>query len=188
MRPPASVLGRPLSLGAAFASVALVSACGAGQYGYDREYVPLGDEDDYLEQATEVTYEEVRRNPADYRSAMVGWFGVVTALDADANGRARVALTYRTHQPRHLCRDETAGSCRVTVSDRAGGPFSAVIEMRPEDRAGQDRMWIGSLVKVYGLPSGDFDEQGGPVLQAQHYRHWPRGTYVTTGAASAMRR
>lgn len=170
------------------AIAAVLSACGAGgDYGYSREYSPLGDEEDFMEQATPVTYEEVRRDPADYRNVTVGWFGIVTGV-SDEGGTTTVALDHRTHRDRHLCRDETDGSCRVTISDRSGGPFSTLVALRPEDRDGEARLWVGSLVKVYGSPTGDFDADGGPMIQASYYRHWPRGTYVTTGAAGSMRR
>lgn len=169
----------------------LLTACGgAGQYGFAREYVPLDAEEPYIEETTEISYEEVRRDPADFSEATVAWFGVVTAVAVDPSGSAPalVSMTFRTHQARHLCRDETRGSCRVTVSERAGGPFSALVEIRPDDRDGETRLWNGSLLKVYGVPTGDFDDEGGPILRARWYRHWPRGYFVTTGAAGAMRR
>ncbi len=62
------------------------------------------------------------------------------------------------------------------------------MEIRPEDREGENRLWVGSLVKVYGSPTGDFDEEGGPILQSAWYRLWPHGKYVTTGARGSMRR
>ena len=163
--------------------------CGAGQYGYAREYEPLGDEDDLIEAEQPASYEEVKRDPNAFRSQLIGWFGVVTAVAAGENGEAQVAMTHRVHQDRHLCADETAGSCRVTVSERQSGPFTALIRLRPEDAAGhEDRVWIGSLIKVYGSPTGDFDAEGGPVLRARWYRHWPRGYYRTTAARGLMRR
>ncbi len=171
------------------AAVCLVTACGgAGPFGYAREYVALDDEETHMLQASAITYEEVRRDPDEFLDRTVGWFGVVTQVDLEGDGAATVAATFRTHQARHLCRDETASSCRVTVSEREGGPFSSRLQLRPEDRDGRDRLWVGSLIKVYGAPTGAFDEEGGPVLEADWYRHWPRGTYVTTGAASSMRR
>ena len=98
-------------------------------------------------------------------------------------------MLVRTHQDRHLCEDETEGSCRVTVSDRDGGPFSAVIALAPEDTAGENRVQTGSLLRVYGpLIPGQYDAQGGPVLRAQFYRHFPRGQYVTTAARGSWRR
>lgn len=166
----------------------LVGCGGAGQYSYAREYVPLGDEEDFMEQTSAVTYEEVRRDPADFRESQVGWFGIVTGVQPGEGGNATVALTFRNYRERHLCADERASSCRVTVSERVGGPFSILLQMRPEDRDGQERIWVGSLIKVYGSPTGDFDDEGGPLVRAAYYRHWPRGTYVTTGAAGSMRR
>jgi len=166
----------------------LLCACGGGQYGYDREYVTHGDEDPYMERVAQVSYEDVRRDPADYRSSLLGWFAVVTSVERDAGNRTLIHGTHRIHQARHLCSDETSGSCRVTVSDRASGPFTAVVDIRPEDREGEERLWGGSLVKIYGSPTGEFDTEGGPILDGEFYRHWPRGTYVTTGASGSMRR
>ena len=180
---------RDLSFALLFSSLLVVlSACGGGQYGYDREYVTLGDEDPYMSQVGEVSYEDVRRDPADYQSATLGWFGIVTSVERDADNRTLIHGTHRIHQRRHLCSDQTSGSCRVTVSDRQSGPFTAIVDIHPEDREGEMRLWAGSLVKVYGSPTGEFDTEGGPILQAEFYRHWPRGTYVTTGAAGSMRR
>jgi hypothetical protein len=166
----------------------VMAACGGGQYGYDREYVPLSEEESLMANVATVSYEDVRRDPADYRAATLGWFAVVTSVERDAQGRTLIHGNHRIHQARHLCSDETAGSCRVTVSDRESGPFTAVVDIHPEDREGDARLWGGSLVKVYGSPNGEFDTQGGPIIEAGFYRHWPRGTYVTTGAAASMRR
>lgn len=166
----------------------LIAGCsGAGPYGYDREYVSLSGEDEWMDRAANAVYQDVRRDPADYLSTTLAWFGIVQAVDANSE-RGRISLTYRTHQPRHLCRDERSSSCRVTVSERSGGAFSIELNMRPEDQNGVDRIGPGSLIKVYGVPTGDFDAEGGPVVSASWYRHWPHGTFVTTGAASSMRR
>lgn len=165
----------------------LAGCGGAGPYGYAREYEPLSEEDEYLETEQHAVYEDVRGDPAGYRASQLGWFGVVTDIDSSGE-RARVHLNHRIHQARHLCADEYDSSCRVTVSERQGGPFTAILDIRPDDLSGQDRLWVGSLVKVYGSPTGEFDEDGGPVIDAEWYRHWPRGKYVTTGAAASMRR
>ena len=168
----------------------LLSACGgAGPYGYAREYVPLGDEEAHIEGATEITYEEVRRDPVDFQSTQLGWFGVVTGVNVDGNGAGTVTMTYRTLSARNLCEDERASSCRVTVSERAGGSFTAQVQLRSNELSGEKKVWIGSLLKIYGSPTGELDpESGGPILQADYHRHWPRGTYVTTGARGSMRR
>ncbi len=165
-----------------------VGCGGAGPYGYAREYVPTGDEEPYLEHQAQAEYGDVRRDPASFRSAKLGWFGVVTSIEDAGHGRTAVHMTFRTHQHRHLCADERSSSCRVTVSERPGGPFTAILTLKPDDRRGEDRLWTGSLVKIYGSPTGDFDSQGGPVLEARWYRHWPHGKYVTTGASVTMRR
>lgn len=174
----------------ALASALLLTACGGGgEYGYARTYTPLSAEQDHMDAATEVTYEDVRRDPAEYASVSLAWFGVVTGVDVDAStGEGAVHLTYRTLQSRNLCEDERASSCRVTVSERAGGPFSVNLRLSSDQISGQDRVWQGSLLKVYGPPTGEFDDEGGPVLGSSYFRHWPRGTYVTTGAAGRMRR
>jgi hypothetical protein len=166
-----------------------LSACGGGgPYGYARTYQPLKDEKTHYNNAQTATYEEVKRDPNGYQDAEVAWFGVVRSVGELPDGRARVSLSLRAHQERHLCADERASSCRVTVSERDLGPFSAELVLRPEERHGQDRLWVGSLVKVYGHPTGEYDEDGGPVLRATYHRHFPRGTYVTTAQRAGMRR
>ncbi|AKF11543.1 hypothetical protein DB32_008692 [Sandaracinus amylolyticus] len=141
-----------------------------------------------MERATELSYEEVRRTRPE-EQPLVGWFGVVLEPPvAQDDGRARVLLSLRAHQDRHLCGDESGDSCRVTVSDREIGRFVALIPMREEDRAGARRLWTGSLVKVYGVATGEEDTENGPVLGAEWYRHWPPHYYVTTAAAGRMRR
>ena len=62
------------------------------------------------------------------------------------------------------------------------------LTLRPEDTVGTDRVWTGSLLRVIGAPTGEFDAEGGPVLAAAYYRHWPRGAYVTTADRARMRR
>jgi hypothetical protein len=171
------------------AACALTACGGAGPYGFARTYEPVSAEEPYLEEATYVGYEELRRDPEDYRSTTVGWFGVVTDFEeVEGSDRTKVHMTFRTHQDRHLCSDEFDSSCRVTVSEHEGGPFTAIVSVRPEHRSGRQRLWQGSLLKVYGSPTGDFDDRGGPILEADWYRHWPRGKYVTTGARAVMRR
>lgn len=167
-----------------------MTACGgAGPYGYAREYAPLGDEESFLEGASPISYEEVRRDPQEFQATDLGWFGLVTDVDVDDSGAGTVRMTYRTLSARNLCADERASSCRVTVSDRAGGPFAATMNLSAEELDGERRLWVGSLVKVYGKPTGELDpETGGPILAADFHRHWPRGTYVTTGARGSMRR
>jgi hypothetical protein len=165
------------------------ASCGASNpYGYGRQYTPLDAEEPYYERAIDVSYEEVRRDPTSFTGRMVGWFGVVKGAKRLASGEVQLALDLRFHQPRHLCTDQFESSCKVTISDRDGGPFSTSLRLRSDDESGAERLNVGSLVRVYGVASGEFDERGGPVIQTQYYRHWPHGAYVTTAGAGAMRR
>lgn len=164
-------------------------ACGGNPWGYAPQYVPLHDEDSYLEQEVELSYEEVRRDPNAYKGRMVGWFGVVQSMEpATGSERPLVTMMLRFHQPRHLCGDHSDSSCRVTISAKEGGSFSAYLKLRLEDVSGVNRLHEGSLVKVYGHPSMEYDAQGGPMLEVAYYRHWPHGKYVTTHNAGNMRR
>jgi len=171
-------------------AVGTVACGGSNPYGFARDYQPDSKEEPYYERAENVVYEEVRRDPELLRGKLLGWFGVVTAVEQKPgpNTRARVALDLRFHQQRHLCENQSQDSCRVTVSERSGGPFSALIVLRPEDSEGTNRVNAGSLLKIYGIPTGDYDEQGGPVIETRFYRHWPSGTYVTTAWRDSMRR
>lgn len=166
-----------------------LTACGAGgQYGYTRTYEPLMSEKGHFEQAQELPYEQVKTTPHDYKTTEVTWFGVVDNLTDLPDGQTELTLEVRTHQTRHLCQDEYEDSCRLTVSQTTTGKFIARLKLKPEERAGKDRVWVGSLLKVYGRPTGDYDKAGDPILEVTYYRHWPRGTYVTTAQRGAMKR
>ena len=163
--------------------------CGASNpYGFGREYAPMSDEEQYYEHAADVSYEEVRRDPRAYSGQLLGWFGVVDGAKRLPSGEVALALDLRFHQPRHLCNDQFESSCRVTISQRSGGPFSTTVRLRPDDASGSERLNVGSLVKVYGSPNGDFDDRGGPILVAKWYRQWPHGAYVSTAGQNSMRR
>lgn len=168
-----------------------LAGCGGTPYGFAREYTTYGDEDAFFEQASAATYEDVRRSAPDYTGSLIGWFGVVTAVaveDDNDQATVRVQFEHRVHQDRHLCRDERSVSCRVTVAARSGGNFSALLHLRPEDVSGQDRLNVGSLLKIYGTPQGQLSADGDPVVEARYYRHWPRGYFVTTASRDEMRR
>ena len=161
----------------------------AGRYGYARTYVPLDDEATWATRAEEPVYDEVRRAPEPYRGRVVSFFGIVRAVGREGGGPWRLGLQVRIHQERHLCEEDTENSCRVTVSARDGGPFTAVVALRAEDLDGENRLQTNSLVRVFGtVTPGEYDADGGPVVQVQYYRHWPRGQYVTTASAELMRR
>jgi len=181
---------RGTSVGGLLVVGAMALGCsGGGRYGYARTYSPLDAEEPWAERANnDAVYDEVRRMPDQFQGQTVSFFGVVTAVQSTRDGY-RIGLQVRTHQDRHLCHDETDGSCRVTVSERDGGPFTALLTLRPEDVTGENRVQVYSLLRVYGtVQQGQYDDQGGPIVRGEFYRHWPRGEYVTTGAASAMRR
>lgn len=168
--------------------VMLAVGCVSNPYGFAPQYVPNSDEEPLMERAVEPSYEEVRRDPANYQQALVAWFGVVEQVHPAKGAEVRVTLNQHFHQDRHLCTDQFASSCRVTISEREGGPFSVLLTLQPEDREGRNRLYAGSLLKVYAHPKTDYDERGGPILRAEYYRHWPRGTYVTTRRSVNMRR
>jgi len=178
------------SLGVVGLALLACAACGGDRYGHARVYTPSGDEEPYYEQAgaAEVTYEDVHRDPQAFAQRMLGWFGVVVDLKRLPSGEVQLALDYRFHQQRHLCTDQFESSCSVTVSDRAGGPFTTTLRLHADDESGPERLNVGSLVRVYGYATGEFDDRGGPVLKPLFYRHWPHGAYVTTGGRGAMRR
>jgi hypothetical protein len=183
MRRIATVTGLALVLG--------TIGCGGNRYGYARTYEPWGEEATYLSREVELAYEDVRRFPDRHAQDLVGWFGVVREIEQldRTTGEARIRLELRPHQDRHLCQDETSGSCRVTVSERPVGPFTVLLTLRPEERVeGSDRVWTGSLLKVYGRVMDAGTEESGPILQTEWHRHWPHGTYVTTAARGSMRR
>jgi hypothetical protein len=168
--------------------LASIAGCGsAGPYGYARTYEPLGDERPHLEAIVESSYEEVRRARAE-NAQYISWFGVVTAMEMEGADTVRAALSLRVHQDRHLCSDGSSGSCRVTISEREIGTFTARFTIHEEDREGARRLWNGSLIRVYGRATGETDASGGPVIAADYYRHWPVHTFVLTSAASSMRR
>ncbi len=167
----------------------MLGACaGTDPYGHGREYVAADGEDSYLEKAHDVSYEDVRRDPLSFKTQLIGWFGSVTAIDKDKDGAVKVALDLRFHQPRHLCSDQFESSCHVTISERAGGPFTTTLKLKPRDAQGEDKLNVGSLVKIYGTPSGEFDDRGGPIIDTQWYRQWPHGAFVTTSGHVTMLR
>jgi len=173
----------------AVAALAWMCGCGGNPYGYAPQYAPLSYEKPYLEKGVEQSYEEVRRDPLSHSRELLAWFGTVDNVQPVAGtDQVRVAMSLHFHQERHLCTDQFDSSCRVTISDKAGGPFSAIMTLRPGDRSGRDRVYAGSLLKIYGHATTDYDSRGGPILKADYYRHWPLGTYVTTGRAVNMKR
>lgn len=164
-----------------------VGCAGAGPYSYSRSYEPLDDEEPYVGQAMPYSYEDVRRDPDGHKGELLAWFGTVDTV-AGQGGKTRVALSQRLHRTRHACSGDSDSTCRVTISPKVGGPFTALLEVQPEHRSGRDRIAPGSLLKVYGRVIEGFDDRGGPLLEVLYYRHFPAGTYVLSGATERMRR
>jgi hypothetical protein len=163
-------------------------SCGGGQYGFARTYSPLGAESTHYEQAQQPTYQDLIREPNKYKEIEIGWFGVVTGVASAGKGKSRITLSLRAHQARHLCSEESSSSCRVTVSEGSVAIFSADVELAASETAGKERVWTGSLLKVYGKFTGEYSEETGPVIDVTYHRHWPRGTFVTTASRASMRR
>ena len=74
-----------------------------------------------------------------------------------------------------------------------------LLSLRPEDTVpGLDKVQPGTLMRVFGRVrcrqnedeqmQCDYDEQGGILLEGVYYRQWPARYYVTTRAASQLRR
>lgn len=165
-----------------------LAGCGGGQYGFARTYSPLAPEKSHYKAAQEATYQDLVREPHRFEKTEVGWFGTVSNVAKAPDGRTRLTLNLRAHQSRHLCTEDGSSSCRVTVSEAQLGVFTVDLALKPDEINGQDRVWLGSLLKVYGTHSGEYSEETGPVLNVSYYRHWPRGYYVTTAARGSMRR
>lgn len=169
--------------------LALAAGCyNAGPYGYDRGYVALRPERPYLERAQEAVYNEVRTDPEDFQGQLVSWFGEVEEIGAADGGGYQVRMGFRSHRERHLCAEQERQTCRLTVSQASSGSFTAVVQLRPEDEQGRNRVAPGSLLRVYCLVTSEYDAEGGPLLRCEYYRHWPRGQWVHTGMRGQMRR
>jgi hypothetical protein len=180
-----------------FAAAAL-TGCGAGQYGFAKEYAPLDDEEPYDAEGTELVYEEVNGDPAAFDGKLIAWFGVVEKVALGDDGRHQIQLSHRKHQPRHLCESDASDSCRVTVHFKSAGGFTAFVRFRPEDTVpGLDKVQPGSLLRVFGKVRCrinddeqkvcDYDDRGGVILDAAYYRQWPARYFVTTRAADTLR-
>jgi hypothetical protein len=185
-----SIKGK-LSMVLALSGAAGLMQCNSGgRYGYAREYVYLPEEQPFAQRADEsAVYDEVRRLPDRFADHVLTWWGIVSNVEPGTEGLTRVTLQLRTHQVRHLCEDETDGSCRVTINDRDGGSFTVLLRLNPDDLSGENRVQPLALLHVYGtVVQGEYNSDGGPVLRGQYYRHWPRGQFVTTASSGGMRR
>ncbi|WP_394826304.1 hypothetical protein [Pendulispora albinea] len=163
------------------AAVILSGCASAGPYGHSATYAPLAEEESAAAGVRDYDPLSYARDPGGWRKHKSSLFGVVTARAPGAGGATYVTVTVRRLEPKNRC--ERAGSddtCRVTVTDRDFGAVHALVRLKPEDDMGTQALGAGSLVRVIGTFGQDVDAgDGGPILRADYYRHWPRGQYVT---------
>lgn len=179
----------PLVLAATAALALSLPAChSAGAYGHSPLYVPLSDEPTAVAGAREYDPVMFARQPEEWRKGTVTLLGVVTNRGSSPGG-AYLTISVRRLEPRNLCESmNDDDSCRVTVSDRDFGVVHAIISARGEDDVGPHSVGAGSLIRLVGRVGEDVDpNDGGPVLRAAWYRHWPRYFFVTKAAAREMR-
>ena len=171
------------------AAAALLSCHGAGPYGHSKVYAATGAEEGAVAGNKEYDPLLAERSLDKLKGRSVWLFGVVTNRGSGPGGATYVALSLRSLQQRNLCESADEDSCRVTVSEREMGRAHALLALSAEDEMGQDSVGLGSLLRVVGSVTQDLDPNDGtPVLRASFYRHWPRGSFVTTKAASVVKR
>ena len=169
--------------------VTLVACGGGGPYGHAVKYAPLGDEEKATKNAKEYDPVMFQRQPDQWHGKPVALFGVVTKRDAGPGGSAYLTLSVRRLEPRNLC-DSNADedTCRTTVSDADFGLVHVLVVPHGEDDVGEHSIGGGSLLRLVGTFGEETDpNDGGAIMRATYYRHWPRGFYVTKQAAQQMR-
>src|SRR6185436_4247870 len=152
-------------------------------------YSPLGDEQKAIAGNQEYDSLLAERSFDKLKGKPVWLFGVVTNRGSGPGGAAYIAMSLRTLQARNLCESEDEDTCRVTVSDREMGRVHVLASLGADDDLGEHSVGLGSLVRAVGTVTTDIDPTDGtPIIRVSYYRHWPRGFYVTTKAASALKR
>lgn len=171
------------------AALLTVSCRSAGPYGHSKVYSPLGDEEHAIEGNQQYDSLLAERSFDKVKGKSVWLFGVVTNRGSGPGGAAYIAVSLRTLQLRNLCDSDDEDTCRVTVSDREMGRVHVLVSLSADDDLGEHSVGIGSLVRVVGAVTSDIDPiDGTPIIRVNYYRHWPRGFYVTTKAAGALKR
>src|SRR5260221_14686058 len=119
-----------------------------------------------------------RRQPEEGAKKQVSVFGIAVEGTDGAKGALALVVTVRILENRNLCEDASEDSCRTTVSEHEFDRMRVSIKnATPDDELGEHSIGVGSLVRVVGkVEKGE----GGLVLDAGYYRHWPRGFFVTT--------
>ena len=176
------------ALTAATLALAL-TACGAGPYGHSPRYIPASGEPKAVAGARDYDPVMFARQPDEWRKSNVMLFGIVTSRTAGPGGGSYLTLSVRRLEPRNLCDSmHDDDSCRVTVSDADSGVVHVLVKLTGEDDVGEHSVGGGSLLRVVGRFGEDIDpNDGGPVLRAAWYRHWPRYFFVTRAAGRVMR-
>jgi hypothetical protein len=168
----------------------LVAACGGGgQYGHSVSYTPLGDEEKATKTAKEYDPVMFQRQPEQWRGKPVALFGIVTNRGSGPNGAAYITISVRRLEPRNACESHAdEDTCRTTVSDADFGLVHVLVVPHGDDDVGEHSIGGGSLVRLVGTFGEETDpNDGGAIMRATYYRHWPRGFYVTKQAAQQMR-
>ena len=183
-RPSSSVLA------ALVLFVAAAAGCrSAGPWGYAPQYTPTSDEQSASTGTREYDPVMYAREPEAWRKSRSALFGIVTGRAPGPGGAAYLTVSVRKLAQRNLCTNANdEDSCRVTVSDRNFGIVHVLAALRPDDDMGEHSVGVGSLVRTIGTFGEDLDPaDGGPVMRASFYRHWPRYFYVTQASADLMR-
>jgi hypothetical protein len=164
--------------------------CGSGgAYGYSRTYSPLGAEEAAAQGSEGYDPVMAHRLPDEWHKKQLNAFGVVLARSEGRDGLTDLTLSLRRLAARNLCEAGDEDTCRVTVSDQELGRLHALVRLQQGDTVGNERVQPRSLVRVVGkLEDQPNKEDGGDVLVASYYRHWPAAHYVTEQARSYMRR
>ncbi|MDP9149003.1 MAG: hypothetical protein M3O36_03540 [Myxococcota bacterium] len=177
--------------GPAFALLSsLLCACeGAGPYGHSPHYAVLDEETRAAAGAREYDPVMAARQPEQWRQGTVSLFGRVESRSAGPGGRALLRVSIRRLEARNLCANEgDEDSCRVTVSDRDFGFLWALVALHGDDDVGPHSVAPGSLLRVVGTLGQEVSPaDGGAVIHATWYRHWPPFYYVTRASARDMR-
>jgi len=176
-----------LGLAAAVLAVCTPGCTSTGPYGYARTYVPVDGETAAVGSARELDPVMAERHPEAWKTTPVQIFAVVLSREPAAGGTTMLGVSMRKLEARNLCADESASSCRVTVTAKSFGTLQVLVRLRAEDEDGPQKVAPGSLLRVVGK----LEEAGGDrtaLLRASWYRHWPGDEYVTTAARDHMRR
>lgn len=160
------------------------SCASAGPYGFAREYVPLSDEEDVAESATQYDPVMSQRRKQDWVGHKISIFGVVESVDKKPDGMLDVLLSIRGLQGRNLCQSDEESSCRVTVTDHEFGTIHALTK-EATDKPIQTRDLLRVIGKIDEKPH---PKTGNWVIVSEYTRHWPGTEYVTLKEREFMRR